>query len=120
MTGDGVPSEFEELLAEHCASIGALTRHLREVILAARPDLTERVYRGWPAVGFHHPSHGCVAAVYPARDHVSVGFEHGADLPDPHGLLEGTGRRLRYLRFKPDDSAPTHEHLIEYLSLAAG
>ncbi|MER7280591.1 DUF1801 domain-containing protein [Dactylosporangium sp. NPDC000244] len=117
MTGDG-PEGLEELLDEHCASIGALTRHLREVILSARPELTERVYRGWNGLGFHHPSRGYIAAVFPRADSVAVGFEHGADLPDPHGLLEGTGKRVRYLRFKPDDSAPTHEHLIEYLDLA--
>ncbi|WP_433613856.1 DUF1801 domain-containing protein [Dactylosporangium sp. CA-139114] len=117
MTGDG-PEGLEELLGEHCASIGALTRHLREVILSARPELTERVYRGWHGLGFHHPSRGYVAAVFPRADSVTVGFEHGADLPDPHGLLEGTGKRVRYLSFKPDDSAPTHEHLIEYLDLA--
>ena len=117
MTGD-LQAGFEELLDEHCASIGALARHLRDVILTARPELTERVYRGWPGLGFHHPSRGYIAAVLPGPDDVCVGFEHGADLPDPHGLLEGTGRRLRYLRFKPDESAPTHEHLIEYLDLA--
>jgi hypothetical protein len=112
------PPGFEELLDEHCTSISTLTRHLRDVILAARPELTERVYRGWHGLGFHHPQRGYVAAVFPGADCVSVGFEHGADLPDPHGLLEGTGRRLRYLRFKPDGHTPTREHLIEYLDLA--
>ena len=111
------PPGLEELLEEHCADIGALTRHLRDVILTARPELTERVYRGWHGLGFHHPTLGYVAAVFPGTDCVSVGFEHGADLPDPHGLLEGTGKRLRYLRFRPDDTAPNHDHLIEYLNL---
>ncbi|MER7006648.1 DUF1801 domain-containing protein [Dactylosporangium sp. NPDC000555] len=117
MTG-AAPSGFEELLEDHCASISALTRHLRDAILTARPELTERVYRGWHGLGFHHPERGYIAAVFPRADSVSVGFEHGADLPDPHGLLEGTGKRLRYLRFKPDESAPTPEHLVEYLDLA--
>src|SRR5690242_8637281 len=112
------PPGFEELLEDHCASISALTRHLRDVILTARPELTERVYRGWHGLGFHHPARGYIAAVFPGTDSVSVGFEHGADLPDPHGLLQGTGKRLRYLRFTPDASAPTHEHLVEYLDLA--
>ena len=33
--------------------------------------------------------------------HVSVGFFHGADLPDPAGLLEGRGRSMRHLKLKP-------------------
>lgn len=112
------PPGFEQLLTEHCTDIAALARHLRDVIVAARPELTERVYDGWHGLGFHHPARGYVAAIFPGAASVSVGFEHGADMPDPHGLLQGTGKRLRYLHFTPDMSAPTHEHLLEYLDLA--
>ncbi|GAA3226519.1 DUF1801 domain-containing protein [Dactylosporangium siamense] len=112
------PSGLEQLLEEHCADIAALARRLRGVILDTRPELTERIYQGWHGLGFHHPERGYVAGIFPGADSVSVGFEHGADLPDPHGLLRGTGKRLRYLHFTPDSSAPTHEHLVEYLQLA--
>jgi hypothetical protein len=33
--------------------------------------------------------------------HANVGFFHGADLDDPHGLLEGSGRRMRHVKVKP-------------------
>jgi hypothetical protein len=112
------PSGLDQLLAEHSADIAALARHLRDVIVEARPELTERVYSGWPGLGFHHPDKGYVAAIFPGTHTVSVGFEHGADMPDPHGLLQGTGKRLRYLHFTLDGAAPTHEHLREYLDLA--
>ncbi|MDG6104765.1 DUF1801 domain-containing protein [Dactylosporangium aurantiacum] len=112
------PPGLDQLLAEHCADVAALARHLRDVIVEARPELTERVYSGWHGLGFHHPERGYVAAIFPGTDGVSVGFEHGAGMPDPHGLLRGTGKRLRYLHFTLDDAAPTHEHLIEYLDLA--
>ncbi|MGI5178720.1 DUF1801 domain-containing protein [Dactylosporangium sp. CA-152071] len=112
------PPGLDQLLADSCPDIAVLARHLRDVIVEARPELTERVYRGWHGLGFHHPERGYVAAIFPGTDSVSVGFEHGADLPDPHGLLQGTGKRLRYLHFTPDMSAPTHEHLLEYLDLA--
>lgn len=114
------PAGLEELLDEHCADVAALTRRLREVILTARPELSERVYRGWHGLGFHHPAHGYVVAVFPTADAVSVGFEHGADLPDPHGLLRGTGKRLRYLRFTPGGTAPSDQDLVDYLDLAIG
>ena len=35
------------------------------------------------------------------RDHVNVGFFHGAFLPDPAGLLEGTGKRMRHVKLRP-------------------
>lgn len=35
------------------------------------------------------------------RNHVNVGFFHGARLPDPAGLLEGTGKSMRHVPLKP-------------------
>jgi hypothetical protein len=33
--------------------------------------------------------------------HASIGFFHGATLPDPAGLLEGTGKRMRHVKLRP-------------------
>jgi hypothetical protein len=33
--------------------------------------------------------------------HVSVGFFHGATLPDPARLLQGTGRSMRHVKLRP-------------------
>jgi hypothetical protein len=35
------------------------------------------------------------------KAHVNVGFFFGAELPDPAGLLEGTGRRMRHVKVRP-------------------
>jgi hypothetical protein len=35
------------------------------------------------------------------RAHVNVGFFHGAALPDPAGLLQGTGKYMRHVKVKP-------------------
>jgi hypothetical protein len=41
--------------------------------------------------------------------HVNVGFFHGASLPDPSGLLAGSGRYMRHVKLEPgmvlDESA---------------
>jgi len=34
-------------------------------------------------------------------DHINVGFFHGASLPDPAGLLKGTGKSIRHVRLTP-------------------
>ena len=48
------------------------------------------------------------------RDHVNVGFFHGAALPDPAGLLQGTGKHMRHVKLAagvaPD--GPSLEALI--------
>jgi hypothetical protein len=33
--------------------------------------------------------------------HVNVGFFHGAELPDPAGLLQGSGKHMRHVKLKP-------------------
>jgi len=47
--------------------------------------------------------------------HVNIGFFQGAALPDPAGLLQGSGKFMRHARLKPGaafDHASLH-HLIE-------
>ena len=49
--------------------------------------------------------------------HVSVGFFHGADLPDPAGLLVGAGRHMRHVKLRPGTA--TDESALEALISAA-
>jgi hypothetical protein len=47
--------------------------------------------------------------------HVNVGFFRGAEIADPDGLLEGTGKFMRHVKLRPDrevDEAAL-ERLIE-------
>jgi hypothetical protein len=118
MTTGGEPDGLRDLLAEHNGEVADLTRRLRAAVLTGRPELTEKIYLGWYGVGLHHPDKGYVAALFPRADEVHVGFEHGVDLPDPDGLLQGDGRQVRYLVFRPDAARPTPEDLVEFLDLA--
>jgi hypothetical protein len=36
------------------------------------------------------------------KSHVNVGFFYGAVLEDAAGLLEGSGKRMRHVKLKPD------------------
>jgi hypothetical protein len=104
------------------APVAALTLRLREAVLAAHPGLRERVYLGWHGLGFHHPTGGYLAALFPDGHDVLVGLHHGGTLPDPHGRLLGSRARVRYLRFHPGavEPLPASEHdlLVDYLDLA--
>ena len=35
------------------------------------------------------------------KKHVNVGFFQGAELGDPTGILEGTGKHMRHVKVKP-------------------
>jgi hypothetical protein len=94
------PPATVEFLAERHPAMLELALWVREVVLAAEPDLSERVYRGWDGIGFRHPDAGYVCAIFPQADHVRLLFEHGVRLRDPDGLLEGSGTRTRHVTIR--------------------
>jgi hypothetical protein len=67
-------------------------------VLAADPDLSERLYPGWRGVGYRHPEAGYVCGLFPQPDgELRLLFEHGATIADPEGVLEGPGTQTRYI-----------------------
>ncbi|HEX3912322.1 MAG TPA: DUF1801 domain-containing protein [Steroidobacteraceae bacterium] len=48
------------------------------------------------------------------KNHVNVGFFHGAMLEDLGGLLEGSGKRMRHVKLRPGSEVDTAalQHLI--------
>lgn len=69
---------------------------LRETVLGLVPEADERIIPGWNQIAWGHRH--LFGSLQPGRNEVRLGFPHGVDLPDPHKLLEGTGRRSRYVR----------------------
>jgi len=61
-------------------------------------DVRELLHDGRPTACVEDAAFGYVGV---ARQHVTVGFFFGALLPDPAGLLEGSGRRGRHVKLRP-------------------
>lgn len=61
-------------------------------------DVRELVHDGCPVACVGEAAFGYVNAF---RSHAAVGFFHGAALPDPAGLLEGTGKWMRHVKIRP-------------------
>jgi hypothetical protein len=114
------PKGLRDLLADHSDEVADLTRRLRAFIRTNAARTGREGIPRWHGLDFHHPATGYVATLFPREHDVNVGFEHGADLPDPHGLLQGNRRQVRYLIFTPRSVRPSPEDLIEYLDLALG
>ncbi len=62
------------------------------------PDVRELMHDGCPTVCVEDAAFAYVG-VYTA--HVNVGFFQGASLPDPAGLLQGTGKYMRHVKVRP-------------------
>ncbi len=53
----------------------------------------------WWQDGCEPPGYaGLVCTIIPSKTGVKLGVVRGATLPDPHGLLEGNGRKHRYVQ----------------------
>jgi hypothetical protein len=116
-TGPAPEPERAALLAEHTDEVAAVTEWLREMVLGALPDASERVYRGWHGFGYHHPEAGYVCAVFPRADEVLLAFERGVELEDPDGLLEGDGRTVRWARVTTPGEPPS-DRLVQLIDAA--
>ena len=91
--------DVEAWLCAHSDALGALAAHWFAVLRECGDDVREILHDGQPTA--------CVAdAAFAYVDafsaHVNVGFFHGAELPDPSGLLQGTGRFMRHVKLGPD------------------
>ena len=60
-------------------------------------DVREVLHDGCPTACVEDAAFGYVAAF---TAHVNVGFFHGAELDDPAGLLEGSGKRMRHVKLR--------------------
>ncbi len=101
---------FDELLGETDATLRPVAVRLREVVLQVDPEATEVVRLGDRAatygLGPRKMSEG-YCYVLPYQRWVNLGFYQGARLPDPAGLLEGTGARLRHVKVRSVEAAET-------------
>ena len=90
----------DELLADHSPEVRSIALRLREVIRETLPGAHETV--DLPdhllAFGSGGRMRDLVVGIIPHREHVNVQFADAVDLADPHGLLEGTGKRIRHAK----------------------
>lgn len=108
-----------EIIAGCSPEMIDLTEALRRFIRQTIPSAQELMYRGWKGIGYHHPESGYFCALFPRPEQVNLGFEWGVDLPDPQQLLQGTGKRLRYVVLTPDQPIP-YDAIRDLLLVAAG
>ena len=90
-------ASFDDYLKDQNAENQASIRALRRLVKRVAPGLSEAVKWG---NGCWVSSHGPVAYVYSAADHVQFGFFNGSSFKDPRGLLEGQGKYVRHTKVR--------------------
>jgi len=77
-----------------------MARQWFEAIRHCGADVREVLHDGQPTACVGVAAFAYVDAF---RSHVNVGFFHGAELPDPNGLLEGVGKFMRHVKLRPGE-----------------
>ena len=118
MSAPAAADEVQHLLADHPPAVATATLHLRDLLRTAHPELQERVRTGWHSINYRHPHAGFVCALFPRDTGVTLVLERGAQLPDPDGLLRGTGRTVRSLEFGTPPSPEAADAVLEFVHQA--
>ena len=111
-------------LAAYPARIRDIAERLRCVVHDAVPEAIERVRTGWRLIGYDVPVDRRTryfAFVAPENEHVHLGFEYGARMSDPDGVLLGAHldlRKVRFVTYEPGDAIPS-DVLVRYTREAA-
>lgn len=73
-----------------------MLRQLRDVIRREAPDAEEAVKWGQPCYSMN----SLFCYLQRAKKHVTLGFQNGARMKDPDGVLEGEGKLMRHVKFE--------------------
>jgi hypothetical protein len=76
-------------MKEHTGELGAVAHQWFEVMRKCGDEVRELLHDGCPVARLGDAPFGYVNVF---TSHVNVGFFHGAALPDPARLLQGTGK----------------------------
>lgn len=85
-------------MRDHPGELGAIAQRWFEVIRRCGDDVRELLHDGHPTACVEDAAFAYVNAF---RAHVNVGFFLGAEIADPDGLLEGTGKFMRHVKLRP-------------------
>ena len=81
--------------------ISDLALALRKMILEEAPDASESIYRVYTVAiwfGFSGKMKDMFCYITTNARHVNLGFPGGASLPDPNGVLQGEGKKMRHIK----------------------
>jgi hypothetical protein len=89
---------IEEWFIEREGALGAIAHFWFKAMRSCGDEVREVLHDGCPVACLGDVP---FAYVNVFSSHVNIGFFQGAGLPDPAGLLQGTGRSMRHVKLRP-------------------
>jgi hypothetical protein len=98
------PPELVRFLKPYDRAIQQLALSLRSLLLEEMAPCHENIYDAYSAVAIGYgPTDRLKDGVFHIAvygHHVNLGFNHGATLDDPLGILKGTGNQIRHITIR--------------------
>ena len=100
------PADLRKFLRPYDREVQQLALGLRALVLAEMAPCYENIYDAYSAVAIGYGTSERLGdgvfhiAVY--SRHVNLGFNDGATLADPKGILQGNGNRVRHISIKSE------------------
>lgn len=111
----------EQFLATYTDDVRNICLDLRLLVTEALPDAEEILFEGYKnfsyGTGASRTDADLICYIAPFKTSANLGFYRGKLLPDPHGLLTGTGKLLRHVKFTRREQ--TKDKRVRDLLLAA-
>ena len=113
--------QLKSFIAKFEPKLGKQIRECRSAMRKHFPTANELVYDNYNffVIGYcstERPS-DCIASLAVNAKGVGLSFYYGASLPDPHRILQGSGKQNRFVRL--DSAATLREPEVEELLDAA-
>ena len=114
-------TDVDALLGDRSPAVREVFVALRDLVRDVMPDANEQLDLpdrllafGFGPVGGVR-IRGLAVALIPHAAHVNVQLADGADLDDPAGIVEGTGKRIRHVKCRrlDDVARPALRDLLE-------
>jgi len=87
---------------QHPGPLRAIAQNWFQIIRNCGDEVRELIHDGCPTACL---GDAAFAYVNVFTGHVNVGFFHGASLPDPDRLLQGSGKRMRHVKLTLETTA---------------
>src|SRR5436190_12475921 len=98
------PADLKKFLRPYDREVQHLALKLRALVLEEMAPCYENIYDAYSAVAIGYGTSDRLSdgvfhiAVY--SKHVNLGFNDGASLDDPKGILQGSGKQIRHITIK--------------------
>ena len=85
-------------MKQHKGDLGTIAKQWFGVLRQCGDDVREILHDGHPTACVGDAAFAYVNAF---KAHMNVGFFRGAEIADPEGVLEGTGKFMRHVKLRP-------------------